>query len=121
MEEANSSYEIQMYAEGWRILLRELLGWPKEKIESWVEREVGRMADNPFLTHESECWYIVPLLVPQELNEKLGPRLNSFWGTLDVTIGPYFVDSFKVPNYDWEPARRAVKKVTDEEMRKQAK
>ena len=104
----NSAEDKAAYEEEWRILLSNLLGWPDGKAADWARLRIQSVGDNPYLTHEHASWYLLSLLVPDDLKAKLGPRLNQFGSSLERAIHSSDRMGLRItePGYDWDDARR---------------
>ena len=106
----NTADEKQAYEQAWRLTLRELLGWPDTRAADWARWEIQRTGDNPFLTHEHEAWQVAPMLVPDDVKARLGPRLNAFRANIEMTVqtgDPHGLNALDT-GYDWAETRRRV-------------
>jgi len=68
-----------------RGVLRELAGWNPDRIDTWIR---SRPVDfsNPYASHDAASWYVVEFLIPTEVRERIGPRLNPLKGELSMLI-----------------------------------
>lgn len=111
--------EGEAYRQIWRYLLNAWLGWSTERIESWIEVFEEELSESKasLLFNETPFWYIVLLLIPVALEERLrgsnDDRLVELERRLLDAVHRYG-DHQAEKNYDWEAARRRVEAVLAE-------
>lgn len=99
--ESNKTYYLQV----WAGALSEFLGWSPPEIEQWAsQHEQGLNGQHGWLFyHEPPCWYITPLLIPQDLRgARHARRLEC---EIQAAIGGYAWGSAGMKDYDWNSAR----------------
>ena len=112
----NSAADRAYYEHAWRLLLRELLGWGGERAAAWARERITSIGDNPFLTHDDEAWMVTPLLVPADVRDILGSRLNAFHGRVSVSVcsqDPGKTRDLLSAQYDWHAARSRLQRLIE--------
>ena len=106
----------QCYFPVWRAVLIGWLGWDSARFDAWVAGWHDDMADeNSLFYHEDEWYYILPLLVPDELGDRLVRQHTSgmyndlahLWhAELDRAIRGFpHMPSVGTPDFDWKAAK----------------
>ena len=106
----------QLYLKEWAILLKNLLGWPEEKTNTWVQEHHADDLEgkNWCFERERACYYVVSLLVPEDKKMSLLRfGVDKFINKVEMAI--YYQNNDPLdPDYDWISARRRVNGVLKE-------
>lgn len=105
------------YIPVWRRVLIGWLGWNSARFEAWLLGWKDELTDeSSIFYHEDEWYYIVPLLVPDELSDLLAKQhtkrmyndLAYLWHEeLDRAIrGVPHMGCVGTPEFDWDAAKR---------------
>lgn len=106
----------QCYLPVWRAVLIGWLRWDSARFDAWLAGWHDDMADDDSIFyHEDEWYYIFPLLVPDELGDRLANQrtkrmyndLAHLWHEeLDRAIrGVPHMPSVGTPEFDWDAAK----------------
>lgn len=107
---------LQLYIPTWRKVLVGWLGWDDARFDAWVAGWHDDLVDeNSLFYHEDEWYYILPLLVPDELSTQLANRKTKqmfndlahlHFEELDRAIrGRPELPAVDTPGFDWDAAR----------------
>lgn len=118
MEEPETIYPY--YRAVWRRVLVDWLGSPEERLAGWIGAWVDRIERNvhgyrDWFYHEDELYYILPLLVPDALAERLKQQrthrmYNDFAELLYEELKPAIIGrphdpTWGTEEFDWQAAR----------------
>lgn len=96
----------------WKHLLSELLSWPESKVIDWAKQyEDGLTGRDAWFYHETACYYVAPLLIPEKVRARLQDR-----GTAFIHLGAEVQSAIEIdgkaplfiPDYDWDAARQRI-------------
>jgi hypothetical protein len=65
-----SSTEMDEVCEDWIQLITLVLGSPRDAATEWAREHVRPAMDNPLFLHETTSWYILPLIITDEVRRK---------------------------------------------------
>jgi hypothetical protein len=114
------------YLAVWRHILVGWLGWPEERLATWVGAWADRIERNihgyrEWFYHEDELHYVLPLLVPDALADRMskqrtGRMYNDLAGLLYEELQPAITGrprhaSWGTETFDWEFAKERVEAV----------
>ncbi len=124
MEEAGAIYPY--YLAVWRRILVGWLGWPEQRLAAWICAWEDRIARNVHgwrdgFFHEDELHYVLPLLVPDDLADRLKRQrtrrmYNGYAELLCEELRPAITGRPQIPSwgtesFDWHAARERVEVV----------
>src|SRR5262249_27617338 len=87
MTENDYESDRKAYFDTWVKALEEFLGWPKDKTKDLIQR--WSIKKDSMFFHERALWYIVPLLVSDQVKETVRARgdfLHRLYGRIQHTI-----------------------------------
>lgn len=96
----------------WKQVLDQLLGWTETQVLAWAsQHEDGLTGRDPEFYRESPCYYVAPLLIPDEVRASLphpGTALIKLESEIQAAIevagqAPLFIE-----DYDWRAARQRI-------------
>jgi hypothetical protein len=114
------------YLSTWRHILVEWLEWSEERFAAWVRTWEHRIRDNErglgdLFYHEDELHYVLPLLVPDHLGERLAKQrtrrmYNDLAELLYEEIQPAITGrphhpTWGTEGFDWATAKKRVEAV----------
>ena len=99
---------IDAYVDEWRRILKGVLGWSDSQFDEWVGAKTG-VLHNVWLDHDTEAWYIAPLMIPDELRQRLPDAAT----TLRVRIS-HELEAARGAAPDWDGIRARVASVLAE-------
>ena len=118
-----SSVIYPYYLDAWRGVLVGWLGWPEDRIATWVNTWEDRITRNlhgygDWFYHEDELHYVLPLLVVDELADRLqkqrsGQMHNDLAHLLYEELWPAITQQTRIPSweakkFDWQSAKERV-------------
>jgi hypothetical protein len=111
------------YLAAWRPILMDWLGWSPRRFDRWVARwdvDLNDAGDGLFY-HEDELYWILRLLVPDDLARRLiQQRTRGTCNDLDEVLfqelhpaimGGHREVNWGTPEYDWDAAKKRVEQV----------
>ena len=103
------------YKEVWTKMLGVFLHWMPKQVEEWSMKWAdGLEHGNNLFYHERASWYVVPLLIPGELAEKLDSiGYNKLEGEILLAIQSGNLDFETDPDFDWFAAKGRVEYLLD--------
>jgi hypothetical protein len=93
---------IDAYVDEWRRILKGVLGWGDRQFDAWVSGKAGVLY-NVYLDHDTEAWYVAPVMIPDALRQNLPDRATA----LRVRIS-HELEAARGPTPDWDGIRARV-------------
>jgi hypothetical protein len=107
-----------LYLKVWYNFLRFFLGWPTDQINRWAvkwEDGLNNKAYGGLFYHDTALSYVVPLLIPDRLRERLGfGEFNRLCERLETAIVERNSEFVLASTYDWEAAKHRVESILAE-------
>lgn len=61
--------ELDSICDDWVRLLTQVLGWPRTAAIAWARDRIA-LADNAFFSHETTSWYVLPLIITDDVRRR---------------------------------------------------
>jgi hypothetical protein len=106
------------YLKVWHNILSTFLGWSAAQVDGWATKWQSGLDNTKYsglFYHEEASWYVVPLLIPEALRQRLpSSEHHKLMYKIEAAIVHGKSPIAFAENYDWKAARDRVEAILNE-------
>ncbi|HSZ57638.1 MAG TPA: hypothetical protein VK797_18390 [Tepidisphaeraceae bacterium] len=80
-----SASEMEAICNDWIRILTLAMDWPHDKARDWARNQIQSAKDDPFFSHETVSWYLLPLIITDEISTQT-KSMGDLRSSLDLTL-----------------------------------